>query len=72
MLHQLPTYYDSLGTDSAKKTPAHKSYIVDAFQGHRTTFLPRLPLDGMLKNKWDEIGKYMDVGEVSPWMSSQD
>ena len=70
VLHQLPSYYDNLGTDLTEETPAHKSYLADAFQGRRSKSLPRLPLDGMLKNKWESIEKYMSVGEVSPCMSS--
>lgn len=70
VLHQLPSYYDNLGEDLAEEAPAHKSYLADAFQGRRSKSLPRLPLDGMLKNKWESIERYMSVGEVSPCMSS--
>ncbi len=71
VMKQLPSYYEDLGLDSSQdETPAHTSYLADTFQSSKSPAVPRFPIDGAMKQKWDEIAKYSKVGEVSPYTST--
>ncbi len=70
VMKQLPSYYEDLGLDSQDETPAHTSYLADTFQSSKSPAMPRFPIDGVMKQKWDEIAKYSGIGEVSPYTST--
>ena len=66
VLKQLPSYYDNLvGVDSEVQN--HTSYVASTFHKSQSKQnVPRLPLDGLMKEKWDSIEKYLKSGNVSP------
>lgn len=65
VLKQLPGYYDGM-VESEQESPSHTSFVAQTFQGRLKPKVPRLPLDGLMKQKWDDIEKYMKTGHVSP------
>ena len=66
VLKQLPSYYDNLIDDKAE-AQTHTSFVAKAFQKPQGKHsVPKLPLDGMMKEKWDNIEKYLKSGNVSP------
>ena len=48
----------------------HTSFMSDTFQSDRKNPIPKLPLDGLVKQKWDEVEKYIKTGKVSCYKSS--
>lgn len=69
VLKQLPAYYDNL-IEEDQEAQNHTSFVAKTFQKTQAKHkVPRLPLDGMMKEKWDSIEKYLKSGNVSPCTS---
>ena len=65
VLKQLPSYYENLVGEELD-SPSHTSFVAQTFQTQSKPKVPRLPLDGLMKQKWDNIDKYVKTGNVSP------
>ena len=70
VMHQLPSYYeDNLGCGTESGDNVHKSFMAESFARTKKNACPQLPLDGLLKEKWDTVEGYMKKGNVSPYTS---
>ena len=70
ILSQLPQYYDGKLELEGDTSQAHTSYVADTFQSGKKNKVPKLPLDGVVKQKWDEIEGFMKRGSISAYRSS--
>ena len=70
VLKQLPSYMDGKLTLEEDGSQDHTSFMSDTFQSDRKNPIPKLPLDGLVKQKWDEVEKFIKSGKISCYRSS--
>ena len=66
ILKQLPSYYPGNLPLDGEESEIHKSFASQALQGpKKTSNIPKLPLEGTMKQRWDEIDRSVKRGVVS-------
>ena len=68
ILKQLPSYYPGNLSLDGEESEIHKSFVSQALQGpKKTSNIPKLPLEGTMKQRWDEIDRSVKRGVVSAY-----
>jgi len=70
VLKQLPQYYDGALALESESSKSHTSYVSSTFQMGKKNPVPKLPLEGDVKDRWDSVEKFMSKGSVSAFRAS--
>ncbi len=69
-LKQLPQYYGGKLEIQGESSKGHTSYVSSTFQMGKKNTIPKLPLEGEVKDKWDTVEKFMKKGKISSFRAS--